>query len=325
MNPYDGSIASALMQDILNGQSIVPENYDSFRKYTDQANKVFKSAFEYSSISNASFDIIALGFYLDQMLVSCEYEGKTCSMKDFYLYHDYNYGNCYRFNGGSDLASQTYQYHNFTSYDLKKSTKTGWRNGLRLELYTGNQLLQQQYTFKTGFRVIIHNKSIVTFSDKDGIDVAAGSQTNVAVTRTFMFRLGAPYSNCIDELTDAVASQNDMLALMLEKKNAKKITQYQQDYCLKACYQTYIISQCNCSDMSLQFLDVKSKTVANATGCVSSIDIDCLTEKDLEFYNGDQVDQCYSKCPIECNQIVYDTQVSTADVSGSFGKIFIYK
>jgi hypothetical protein len=304
------------MNDILAAKNITPENYATYRQYIDQANQAFKSTFEFEYINNtAGFNIFTIGFLLSEMLISCKFQGVTCTESDFYLFHDYNYGNCYRFNGGSSLSNQSFSYHKFSSYDLKKTTKTGWENGLQLELYTGNQGVQQQYTYKTGVRVIIHNVSIVTFTDIDGIDVAVGSQTNVAVSRTFMYRLGTPYSDCIDDLNEEVANENSILEMMYEQKQTNLISQYQQDYCLQMCYQIYIISQCNCTDMSLYFLNVSTSSSYNITGCVSTANLNCLSNADQTFYNGDQVDQCYSYCPVECNQIVYDTQVSTADVS----------
>ena len=59
----------------------------------------------------------------------------------------------YRFNGGKNV--------NNTPQELRRTKKSGWPNGLRLELYTGDQNTQQQYTYKSGVRVIVVRKKLL--------------------------------------------------------------------------------------------------------------------------------------------------------------------
>jgi hypothetical protein len=105
--------------------------------YTDLANNQFKSYFEYLSLSG-SFDLYYNGFYLSQMLISCEYQGVACSENDFFWFHDHNYGNCYRFNGGDPDQYLADSNNSYNRSALKKSTKLGWQNGFRIELNTGS-------------------------------------------------------------------------------------------------------------------------------------------------------------------------------------------
>lgn len=163
------------------------------------------------------------------MLLSCEYQGIPCSYSDFYYYRDYYYGNCFRFNGG-ELENQTREDIGYIvpTPPVRKSSKIGWRR-LRLEWYIGDQISQQQYTFKSGIRLIVHNQSYTPFPFENGIDVATGLQTNVAISRSFTNRLPYPYSNCIDELNEKTSSQNEILAKMYEKKRANQIKVYQQE------------------------------------------------------------------------------------------------
>lgn len=307
LNPFDGKklIGTAAAEDILNAKSISDDKYDSYRQYTDSASGQLKETYEYLNLNN-SVNVVSLGFYLYDVLLSCEYQGKVCTTSDFYLYHNYNYGNCYRFNGVD--SNQVLGKHNYTSTTVRKSSKSGWRNGLRLELYTGDQGNQQKYSYKVGYRVIVHNQSNVPFPDEDGIDVSAGLQTNVAVSRTFVYRLSAPYSQCVDQLDANAASQNDMLKILYDQKQAGKITQYQQKYCLKVCYQSYIISSCSCGLLSLFYLDFVS-----VRACQTNTDMTCVSLAESTYSSGDQMTTCYTKCPNECNVINYDLKVSTAD------------
>jgi hypothetical protein len=45
-------------------------------------------------------------------------------------------------------------------------------------------------------------------------------------------------------------------------------------------------------------------------GCYLDAQLDCLEEAIKLFYDSDQVNICNSKCPIECNQVIFDTQIS---------------
>ena len=69
----------------------------------------------------------SLGYLLDnQMLVSCQYNGRTCSQKngDFTWFWNNNYGNCYTFNGVNQPTA------------ILKTTSTREQSGLQLELIT---------------------------------------------------------------------------------------------------------------------------------------------------------------------------------------------
>lgn len=75
--------------------------------------------------------------------------------------------------------------------------------------------------------MIVHNQSVIPFPDEDGIDVAVGLQTNVAISRTFYNRLSDPYSNCIKDLSATVAKKNVVLDEMYMQKGTGKISGYQ--------------------------------------------------------------------------------------------------
>lgn len=146
LNPYDGHYPKTrmIMNETLTAKNITPYKYASLREYTDAANNYFKATIEYL-YKDDLVEIQNLGFFLDQILLSCTYEGKTCNATDFYFYHDYNFGSCYRFNGGPKDPNQTVTHQHISS-PIKTLHASGWRNGLRLELYSGDPTIQQQYT-----------------------------------------------------------------------------------------------------------------------------------------------------------------------------------
>ncbi len=125
--------------------------------------------------------------FIEQMIVSCQYQGEPCSSKDFFYYHDYNYGSCFSFNLGK--VNNASKYGKIEKKEILESKNSGWNNGLQLELYVGNPDRQQKYNFKGGVRIVVHNQSITPFPNDDGIDVATGQQTNVAISRSFVNHL----------------------------------------------------------------------------------------------------------------------------------------
>lgn len=280
--------------------------------FTDFAADMFKGHFQNFLEENAFAAIHNLGFTLKEMLVSCEYQGKLCTYKDFYWIRDFNYGNCYRFNG-----NDTYQYlfdgkfHEHVPYGTLKSTVPGWRSGLRMEIFTGDPINQTQYTYKSGVRVIVHNQSIVQFTNEDGVDVSAGSQTNIAVSRTFYSRLATPFSDCVAELNEESSTKSARLADMFKLKQLNAIDKYQQKYCFKVCLHRYLIKQCNCYSPSLKFLNLD---LAKYNVCGTIEQVNCQERNKVHYYTSDDIRECYTKdCPVECDSISYETKISVAD------------
>ena len=158
--------------------------------------------------------------------------------------------------------------------------------------------------------MIVHNQSVVPIPDEDGIDVTVGMQSNIAIQRTFLYHQPSPYSNCIDKLSESDAKKNDYLQEMYNQINQDIIAQYMQKYCLKLCYQYYIIDKCKCKSLQFTYLTLTTK---NATGCVNASDLQCMKKYDNMFYDTDQVNMCYDSCPIECNTVTYDLNTRIAD------------
>lgn len=298
---------------MLKKKNVTFDRFKSMREYTDSANDQFKSTFEYEAL-NGERDLFTTGFWLGQMLMSCEFQGQACNKSHFYWFHDYNYGNCYRFNGG-ETRQQTLNFNNRTVHEFQpykpfKASRLGWRNGLGLEFYTGNQNFYQKIIYKTGLRVIISNSSMMPFTDFDGIDVAVGEQTNIGIGRSFTHRLSRPYSECVDTLDEVRANENDMLQIVYDQIKTNKLIKYQQDYCLSVCLQTFVIAKCNCSDLSLLFLDVPK--FFQVKGCYSTEEIERLNRVESEFLNGNEIEICYEKCPNECNAAEFKLKTTSA-------------
>ena len=119
-------------------------------------------------------------------------------------------------------------------------------------------------------RVIVHNQSVIPFSDEDGIDVSVGQQSNIAIFRTFTKRKPYPYSDCVDNFTsEENLSKNNFFTTLLN--TYKSMTTYNQKYCLKSCLQEYLIKMCSCYDFKLP------KPLNSVyKGCEKNEQIECL-------------------------------------------------
>ncbi len=129
-------------------QSIINVTQAQILKLRAEAElKNYLVSLENRANNDKKFNLNSYGYLLGDMLLSCKFRGRFCTENDFSLYHNYNYGNCYRFNGGMNKSNHV--------IPIRKTTKPGWRFGLQLELFTGvNGVLSPT----KGFRILIHNR-----------------------------------------------------------------------------------------------------------------------------------------------------------------------
>lgn len=147
----------------------------------------YRSKFINSEIYNRyrTQDIkITDGIY-DKIVLLCKFQQANCSMHDFKVIADISptLGVCFSFNYRMG--------ENVRTVETISST-----NGLQLILYLGEH--EEHEAFSTnGGTLIIHDSNTKPIWT-DGIAVAAGFNTKIAVSRTKDVKLGAPYNVCKD-------------------------------------------------------------------------------------------------------------------------------
>ena len=250
--------------------------------------------------ANGLINLTTYGYQLKDLLIGCKYRGKYCTANDFTRYHNYNYGNCFRFNDGKDALNQ--------NVELKKTTKAGWRYGLQLELLTG---LNEVYSATRGFRILIHNHTDdYVFPDEDGINVEPGKLTSIVIKKTYIERLETPFNDCLDDLTDSkydyLIQKSHILDVM---KNRFNYIVYNQNLCIKICLQKSIYEKCGCVDLSLPAYFSNQ----NGIGCNTRMELLCASNTETEFFNSDEVTMCESQCPNRCKFFLYDTKISVTN------------
>lgn len=168
-------------------------------------------------------------------LISCQFSSEFCYENDFEFFQLNEFQKCYKFNSG--------QNYDGSEAKIRKARRYGKSYGLQLELFIGlpdKCLSPFSQTF--GMVVYVHNLSQIVTEETNGILVAPGTETNIAVDRTSLVHKPKPYSDCLPNL-DA-SSANSKLALFALKKNRFKM--YSQEACLVMCQQDFWIKRFGC-------------------------------------------------------------------------------
>ena len=150
--------------------------------------------------------------------------------------------------------------------------------------------------------MIVHNQSEVPFTLNEGINIHPGTKTYISVNREFKNKLGNPYSNCLNDLSNPPNSYAESL---FKHFNDLNVTYYDQDFCFKICFQDKLIDACYCSD-------IITPTIRNTKYCETTEEILCLNNYNYNFSKSDLNDLCDNACPFQCKTINYKLGLSSS-------------
>ena len=239
------------------------------------------------------------GHDLKDILIECYFNQNACDSTDFIWSFDYYYGNCYTFNTGFDS--------NGNKIDLKKSNLAGPDFGLQLTLYTN--FYEELLSFANGFGAIIRigNSSYSMYDSNNGLFASAGFNNFISINREFKSMLPKPYSNCeIDENSASFLSNWDFYNLIGRSTYA-----YTQQLCFSQCLQRKVINKFNCTFPYIISLYNDVKTCTRNLYQVILSDL----KQSLENNFIDLV--CLPLCPLECNQTLWKSSMSSYQLVGS--------
>ncbi|XP_038073844.1 amiloride-sensitive sodium channel subunit gamma-like isoform X2 [Patiria miniata] len=203
------------------------------------------------------------GHSVDDMLLACSYKGYPCGPKNFTLFHNYLYGNCYTFNSGMDG-------------DIQTSSKSGPLYGLVLELNLEETEYLTSMQQAAGVRVVIGEQYHMPFPEDAGINVAPGLLTSIGIRKVEIQRKGDPYTNCTDEDTE------DTETVFSSFFGAN----YSLEACQKNCLYETIFETCGCADTRFHF---------------STDRVPCLSTNISQITCKEGVERLYAEDEIECN------------------------
>ena len=246
-----------------------------------------------------------LSFSMNQSLIGCSFNKKSdsCTSNDFIWKYDDIYGNCFLFNAGLD------QNGRFNGKFLD-SIIPGKTNGLQITMYLNIidklKILSQSY----GLYVNVDYKQNNDFSNM--VEISAGYETNIAVSREFVQQYPKPYSNC--ELHDDLSKSFDS---KLYKMFPDLGINFRQSVCFDLCHQTILKEQCNCTNDDFY-------SFYGSQNCYSKADMDCLNIiKDKFIYEDFFTKECAPLCPLECNQTIYYLTLSATKLNLNYYQNFL--
>ncbi|GIX77036.1 amiloride-sensitive sodium channel subunit gamma-2 [Caerostris extrusa] len=154
------------------------------------------------------------GYKVDDLIVNCSFNGKSCDSTFFWWTWNFRYGNCYTING-----------------DQLMSASAGSSNGLELTLHVEPEEYAS-ISHTIGMRIVIHNPMDFADPELNGINIFPGYETDISLSQTIIRRLPAPYKDkCVSY--------------------ADNIFQQSQTQCMQDCIQEYNYKQCDCVEPSL--------------------------------------------------------------------------
>jgi hypothetical protein len=224
-----------------------------------------------------------IGFKLNNStLISCNFNKKICDSSNFTSFFDYDYGNCFTFNGGDNPL---------------KTTEIGSNYGLTLEILTGDPTIDTMYSNRnSGIFLVVHNQTkilVPSIRFVTGISISPGYSTFVSVSRQVTTKLSSPFSNCLAHIEES-STLNDYMSY-------RNITAYDQASCTRLCYQIVVQKNCKCYDPKYPSLENMT------TQCLSSIQVKCILNitNSIFLTRSDYLNICGFDCPIQCNSIDY--------------------
>ena len=180
--------------------------------------------------------------------------------------------------------------------EKQKATVGGPLYGLKVVLYPFKHENYFARIKDFGVIVFVHNSSLRPTAF-DGVFIEPGKSSYIQVKRTFINNYQSPYTACNDLSTFS----SDLFDFI---KSCPFYTTYRQIDCFNLCVQQLIMNICNCTYSGFD------NPIVNTTvrPCLTLDDFNCYTDM---FYQFDPI-ECESRsCPLECNTVEYDLQVSS--------------
>ncbi|KAL3084435.1 hypothetical protein niasHT_035237 [Heterodera trifolii] len=217
----------------------------------------------------------------DELILKCSFNQYDCDIKkDFKLYYDPTYGNCYTFNWDRDA--------------MVTAHRAGANYGLRVMLYA-NVSEYLPTSEAVGFRITVHDKWTVPFADAFGYNAPTGFMSSFGVRMKKFFRLEPPYGHCSE------GGENS-------ESYIYKGYSYSIEGCHRSCTQNEVIRICGCADPLYPVPE-------NARSCKVSDPVarDCI--KNTSRMLGDLIAtgalrNC--KCHQPCRETAYEVTYSAA-------------
>ena len=265
-------------------------NYDYSTK-AKLATEIYSLAlFKMNAYTFSDINKTALGHSLDDILISCKFNAKACTRKDFTWKFDKTFGNCFIFNSNNQTESLSI---------------AGSETGLQLVIYSGyHEDLRyiNSVMGDSGLKIKIENNTFIKDDPTSAIQISAGFKTDIIIERIFTNTLPKPYSNC------DISSQQQVNSYLFNLINKSPYI-YDQQLCLKQCRQKFYIDTCNCTSS-------RTLSLFNLSYCESNEQLKCKDNDSIYIINSSFLDKCLLQCPLECSWSKFKIFTSLSQLIG---------
>ncbi|XP_045161050.2 amiloride-sensitive sodium channel subunit beta-like [Mercenaria mercenaria] len=247
-------------------------------RMTDQAPlSIMWDIFRFQYMKLSKTERAASGHDINDMLLECMFNGRTCNARNFTLHQTSSYGNCYT------LDSERMYVQ-----------RPGPDGGLYLLLYLQVNEFIKGITNGFGAKLVIHEPGTAPLPDDGGVFVAANTETDIALKRTAITRLGWPYGKC-----ETGAAFKEKFGVNYSVKACPVLV------CHETCKAIHIYETCGCWHYMHELVSEKLNKPFNI--CKTTSDRKCQRRAMQSIYSKE------IKC--ECNNPCRDAQY-TVSVSG---------
>ena len=203
-------------------------------------------------------------------------------------------GKCYRFNSGKNMNNET--------IPIKNSNFGGRFDEFHLDVYAPK-----------GLNIWIHNKTAPPLiGGHDEIIVLPGYNNFISVERTFEYKLGEPYNQCLKDVS-SFDKNKTLINYFLEKNQS-----YKQVNCLDLCFEMFYIQNnpCQCNETELGNIWLICYWLHSQTDTLESQNIsECTLNYRINFTSKKLTQMCSDYCRIECDSITYSISINTANLT----------
>ncbi|XP_078318173.1 acid-sensing ion channel 1C-like isoform X2 [Crassostrea virginica] len=206
---------------------------------------------------------VTAGHQIQDMLLSCSFNGFKCFPINFTLVNTAQFGNCFTIQSSSYITKNP-----------------GPKSGLTMIFYTQNEEFLSGISEGYGMRLQIHEQGTFPMPDQEGIFISSSFETHIGLRLTDITRITPPHRECEDGI--AFKSLNKM--------------EYSRSVCRIFCEQSQSLSECGCySHDYKEFFHFSNNTNQNKW-CRTQKEIVCIAKVMREFNQQQRKCSCLNPC-----------------------------
>lgn len=219
---------------------------------------------------------------IQKNVISCQYSSENCYENDFAYFQTSEFQSCFKFNSG--------QLRNGSKTDIKQARRYGKNYGLQLEMFVGLPEKCISPLISTyGVTLYVHNSSTQIDSNTNGIALSPGTQNSIAIDRTFVTKMPAPYSDCVPN-TNSPSDYPDKPIIADTFRFASRYTQFT---CMQICYQHYLVKTYQCYN---RFMPMYPAQNVSACPLIMDSPSNSIYYDMSTFYNTNEDNNCLNEC-----------------------------